>query len=393
MNKLVNLWLTAVDSYMNSIEFGFFLLGLIDSDGCVTVRWSKDAALGPSIVITQRKDFELLVYCRQRLDIAYGRKQRGRKPKENGNFSVAKGIERVRTTGLILLFRDPNDLNSCYLLTSRSLDALIVREMVFSDTKERKEPVVRGYFLCLREGLHYGKSTAFKNPRTTTEETLKLPPNSSLIYQHVADLKLDFYKTNIDTRIEKVSNNLQKFDSTYCPDPYQILGFFMGDGGFHVVWGQRSISVVLTFSGDAKSAQALEIYMACLMQDGVYRKASVGRRRDSSRIIVSGTKSILKAKEFFDKVNLPPSTKGERVQKLFETAVLLDTLVPDTKGRKNPSAVRNKIWTKKQKSDLKRLIKETWDLNPSGPNRKFSDPDSYYLDVLDRKQKGTLSIR
>lgn len=87
------------------------------------------------------------------------------------------------------------------------------------------------------------------------------------------------------------------------------------------------------------------------------------------------------------------STKGERVKKLLETAVLLDTLVPDTKGRKNRLAVQNKIWTKKQKSDLKRLIKETWDLNPSGPNRKFSDPDSYYLDVLNRKQRGTLSIR
>lgn len=175
----------------------------------------------------------------------------------NGNWKI-RSIKHMEL-GLSLLFRDSNDPTTCCLVSSKKYDALVFHkvmvEYVFS--KRHNNDQSRKYLIDLRTRLHLAVKPVSKKQekkhdatRSSLEAKLQLPKNSSLdvakndaiaIQRQVeSQFKRDHQKIAADISANRLLNE------------WQVLGFFLGDGGVHVVWGTQTITLTLNFTKDTK---------------------------------------------------------------------------------------------------------------------------------------------
>lgn len=134
------------------------------------------------------------------------------------------------------------------------------------------------------------------------------------------------------------------------------------------------------------SAYSLELYAASLIRDGVYRQAWISKTRNYARIVIHGVQLFQShITPFFKNYTIPQCKKKVIVEKLCETSHILCAL---------KEKIHKQIeWIPEDWRDLERIITETWELNPSGPSRKFVSSVEYIDHIKKQYQQGKLKIR
>jgi len=252
---------TLFENYPLSIRI-CILAGLIDSDGCITWTWSADQAFIPSIYVTQKKNMQMLIFLRESF---------GGNTSKNGNW-VVKNIKRVQQTHELWLYSTSGDWSSCWLLSSRRLDAHLLNHAIkdcvrlnFHRTKEGTAVLIR-----LRSFLHGGfKTSSFKMTQQQLCERRGVPEQ---VYAAQEQRTRDIVASALK-EVRQNKNTVRAilcsgaFSLLNCIDPWQVVGFFFGDGGIHVVWGSKVITATLNWTGDRASAHALEFYAWSLIRE------------------------------------------------------------------------------------------------------------------------------
>lgn len=362
--------------HISLIEMPFLIAGLIDSDGCLTWHWNADRTLVVSVTITQKLDTQILFDVKRAIG--------GNVTTTNGNWKQHT-LKGVKQECLPVLFDDLQDINSCRLLTGKRLDAILIFYVMIEmvDTKHHTSEEGRKILVDLRKYLHAGSSSASALTPAQLESRLKLPLNSS---QSAGKTVAENCKQISDTSFQPIVNNVKQ--GIYI-NGWQVCGFFLGDGGAHLVWGTHLITVTLGFTGDKSSKVGLELYAASLVRDGVYRQAwtSLIPTSNVSRLILNGVDLFsTNVKLFFEEYPLPTHYhKVIRLNKFLTTATFLTTLKEKQK--------QNQPWTSQDWTTLEQCIVDTWDLNPSGKARKFKDPVVYLAHLKKAYANRKLKIR
>lgn len=354
-------------------NFGSLFVGLVDSDGCLSWTWNKqDRAFVPSVSITLKVNPELLIIIKSYMG--------GYVTMSNGNWQH-KTIRSVQEICLPVLF-DSTNSSSCKLVSSKRYDALFlfyVMKQVVS-VKNHRKPEGKAILVDARNYLHFGKSRSGAKSSPELEAMLRLTPGSST---DVAKTLAENFEKEYEAQVQDLK---LKVSSNCYLNAWQVVGFFLGDGGVHVVWGTQILTTTIHFTGDSRSAIALEIYTASLIQDNVYRKAWKSSKSDSSRLIIHGVNLFSSTIEpFFQRYTLPDCKKKEIFNKVAVSANCLTKL--------KEKQIKAQVWTQADWKKLARLIQTTWTLNPSGKSRKFNSPEEYlaHLKLMYRKNK--LKIR
>lgn len=350
------------------------LAGLIDSDGCIGWTWSKDGAFIPSIYVTQKKNMKALQFLKLNF---------GGNTSKNGNWGV-KNMKNIELNYQSWLYSNKESWVSCRLITSRRFDAhLLDVTMGYCRTKFHKTKEGTAILIRFRLFLHGGTSTTLS---MTQEELCERRTISPEVYaekeRQTRDLVAKAMK-EVRQNMIQIKTILQSgaFSERNSIPPYQVVGFFLGDGGTHVVWGSKVITTTITWTGDRASAHALEFYSWSLFRDGVYRKAWKSKKRDVSRLILNGVDNFSKhVHPFFSSFPPPPCEKTEILNAILDTAIILKRLKTKTK------------WSDHDFDDLSKVIHRTWSLNISGPARKFGSPEIYIAHVKEQHKHGKLRI-
>lgn len=236
----------------------------------------------------------------------------------------------------------------------------------------------------LRYELHYEHTTPKRLTRLQVEQRLHLPPGYALQFEKAAKKAGVWAQGYMDRSNALLQKKLQNgTPNVPIMNPWQTLGFFVGDGGIHIVWGFGQVTVTLSFTGDSKSKTALEAYCASLIQDGVYRVAWVSQTRDVSRLYVHGIDLFDSfIVPFFQKYPLPLCEKQAYVQ-------------PILKGIQFLAYLKKKlVWDANDIKKLQKFVDATWNLNPHGPGRQFKGTTVEYVQHLENmRQKNKLKLR
>lgn len=352
------------------------LAGLIDSDGCIGWTWTTDGAFMPSIYVTQKKNLQVLDFLKE----WFG----GNVTKTNGNWTM-RSMTRVQGSYLGWLFSsNEKDVLQCYLVTSRRFDGLLLHiAMGYCSTKFHKKKEGKAILIHFRVFLHGGSTTSFAKTPAELCECCKVPEGiyaekeieaRSLVATAMKDVRQhkNYVRSILNSGVFSLKN---------CIPPYQVVGFFLGDGGMHVVWGSKIMTTTLTWTGDRASAHALEFYSWSLFCDGVYRKAWKSKKRNVSRLILNGVENFSNhITPFFQKNPLPPCEKTTILVAILETAEFLSRLKTKT------------IWSDHDFKELSILIRKTWYINSSGPSRKYGTPENYIAHVKEQYESGGFRI-
>lgn len=356
------------------VMVSYLIVGLIDSDGCLTWSWNKnDNAFVPSVSITLKLNRNILIFVKNSI---------GGYVTQNGNWQH-KTIRAVSNVCLPILFMDWNDPSSCKLMTSRRYDALIffhIMTTVVLNEKRHLKPEGKAILVDMRRFLHFGKTRSGGKTPSELEAQLRLPQESTT---DCAKTKAKELQQAFELQIQREKSKVM--NGSYLNE-WQVVGFFLGDGGVHVIWGTQVITTTIDFTGDRRSAVGLELYAASLIRDGVSRKAWQSSRKDTSRLIIHGVELFTSSIEpFFQQYPMPNCKKREIFHKICETSrCLVDLRTKQSKGQP---------WSPQDWSRLFDLIQATWVLNPSGKDRKFQSPKVYLAHLKSIYFKGKLNIR
>jgi hypothetical protein len=358
---------------LNNKNFVYFVSGLIDSDGSITWTWNrKDKTFIPSVSITLKSNWEVLYVVKDNI---------GGYVCNNGNWQY-KTIKDIQIKALSILFVVIGDLSSCKLVSSKRYDALLLHEVMKNivEKKQHRKAEGKKIIIDMRNFLHFGKSRAGAKTSAELEALHGLPTNSS---HGAAKLIAESLKFDYQSHVQAKQLEIQ--NGSYLNE-WQVLGFFFGDGGVHVVWGTQLITTTIGLTGDSESYRALEMYAASIIRDGTYRKAWRSSKSNSSRLIIHGVNQFKNSIEpFFQQYPMPNCPKKEIVTKVCETALWLTKL---QQKQNNDQPWDDHDWNK-----LSFYIHLTWEMNPSGKRRKFESPDIYLMHLKDFYQKGKLKIR
>lgn len=348
-------------------------VGLIDSDGCLTWHWTTEKTFCPSVSITLKLNRNILQFVKTWL---------GGSVTSNGNWQH-NSIKTVGNVCLPILFPNLNNLSSCLLITSKRYDALllgyIMTTFVLNDRKHRRKQA-QVVLVDMRRYLHFGKTRSGAKTTLELEQRLELTPGSS---KDCAKTKAKELEKAFELQMQLQKSKVLNQDYL---DAWQVVGFSLGDGGVHVIWGTKVITTTIHFTGDRRSSLGLEIYTASMIRDGIYRKAWQSSQRDVSRLVVHGVDMFAnKITSFFTQYPMPPCKKQEIFDKISETAVFLASL--------KQKQIKAQPWTAQDWKTLDRLIQETWTLNPSGKERQFKNPEAYLKHLKTEYAKNKLKIR
>lgn len=350
------------------------LRGLIDSDGCITWTWSRERTFIPSITVTQKTNRRMLRVLKEHFQGYVC---------ANGNW-VVKNMKNIQGFFRQCLYLDSESWETCFLYSSRRLDAHLLNvAMVYCLTKFHKTQQGTAVLIRFRLFLHHGSTTA---EAMTPTELCARQQVSQNTYQAMDQTTRNFVARAMrevrQNKIE-VETILRSgvFSETNCISPYQVVGFFLGDGGIHVVWGTQIMTTTLNFTGDRRSTYALEFYCWSLLRDGRYRKAWKSKVRDVSRLLIHGVENFVNhICPFFETYEVPDCEKKEILNTILETAVFLKTLK------------EKETWSNQDFEELLGIVQRTWDLNPSGPARKFASPEIYVAHVREKYNRNGFRI-
>lgn len=348
----------------------------MDSDGSIGWQWNRsDAAIIPGIRITQRVNDGMLVWLRKELSL-------GTLVDGNTGWSL-RTIKTMKQYFVSFFYRGP--IESCLLQTSKRLDAHLMRALLKTVTEKRHLKVAgKSYLVGLRQYLHWGSSMARAFTLADFQRRFGIDDElyaTTLVEARatVANAKQEWRKHQ--QSMERILADRSALSNNLLLDGWQVLGFFIGDGGASIIWGSKVITCVINFTGDRRSAKALELYAYSLFRD-IRRKAWKAGNRNASRLIVNGTDLFVeRVIPFFNEYPIPPCRKRDIVNAVADAAVVLYDL------KYKPT------WTQKDKRRFKRVIEKTWDINPSGPSRRFGSACEYYSHVLQLKARGEFGIR
>lgn len=302
----------------------------------------------------------------------------------NGNW-VTKGMKRMQFNYFGWMFFSENESVTCRLVTTRRVDAFLLDiVMGFCKNRAHRQKDVAAVCIHFRAFLHGGVTTSQAKSTSKLCEDCKIPEH---IFQEkekdARDLVVSAKKEY--RQYKKMVQSILKggvFSPENCIPPYQVVGFFLGDGGVHVIWGTHSMTTTLTWTGDRKSAHALEFYSWSLFRDGIHRKAWKSKKRDVSRLLLNGVDNFTNhICPFFEEYPVPECEKGKLLVAVLEASMLLQTLKNKPK------------WTASDFQKLSNMIHQTWNLNTSGPSRKFGTAEQYIAHVKEHyKKKGHFRI-
>lgn len=127
--------------------------------------------------------------------------------------------------------------------------------------KKHRQAEGKAILVDMRKYLHFGKSRTGAKSSAEIEEILQLPLGFSTDKSKNQSKK---FEKEYESQIQALKSQVL---ANHYLNQWQVVGFFLGDGGVHVVWGSQTITTTLGFTGDSRSIIALEIYTASLIRD------------------------------------------------------------------------------------------------------------------------------
>jgi len=114
---------------MNKQDCWFFILGLLDSDGCLYYSWDKRSGFLPEAIITQKVNGDILVWAKEKF-LGYYSEKTGNWKLFKSSFSEQKpnlsNFEESfnNTAEPPFFFENGKDPSTCYLITDKRIDAI-----------------------------------------------------------------------------------------------------------------------------------------------------------------------------------------------------------------------------------------------------------------------------